>query len=425
MQKGVLRVQLDRTFEDPSSLQGLECFYLVARVVLILPFFFLSHPSFSADTITLGRSIRDNGGLIVSSALAAPRIDMLASGILSIDSRENLVLFQRNQTLPVWSTNISITGTSNSIAQLLDLGNLVLLQNDTRTVLWQSFDHPTNTLLPFMKFGLSFRTGPNRFLTSWKSPDDPGIGNYSFRINPSGFPQLYLYKGSSPWWRGASWTGQRWSGIPEMTRNYVLNYSFVNNDEEVSFVNRLNNKAEKSIASIITRMILNETGITKRFTWNNEAHRWIGFWSAPKERCDFYLHYGPNSYCNPDSPKNFECKCFPGLPQAGVSTCQSGEGFVKVARMKVPDTAEAQVDMSLGLKDCKDNCLRNCSYMAYASAYYESNGGIGCLTWHGDLVEARTFANAGQDLYIRVDADELGMPSTFMSFCSQYLLPCA
>ncbi|XVE67272.1 hypothetical protein DITRI_Ditri08aG0147300 [Diplodiscus trichospermus] len=131
------------------------------------------------------------------------------SGILSIDSRGNLVLFQRNQTLSVWSTNLSITRTRNSIAQLLDSGNLVLLQNDTRTVLWQSFDYPTNVLLPSMKFGLSFRTGLNRVLTSWKSPDDPGIGNYSLRINPSGFPQFYLYKGSSPWWRAGSWTGRR------------------------------------------------------------------------------------------------------------------------------------------------------------------------------------------------------------------------
>ncbi|XVE87889.1 hypothetical protein DITRI_Ditri19aG0024800 [Diplodiscus trichospermus] len=430
----------------------------VKWLVRILPFFFLSHPSFSADTITLGRPIRDNGDLIVSSdkifalgffspgssrkryvgiwyyqvsektvVWVANRENPIndSSGILSIDSRGNLALFQRNQTLPVWSTNISITGTSNSIAQLLDLGNLVLLQNYTRTVLWQSFDHPTNTLLLFMKLGLSFRNGSNRFLTSWKSPDDPGVGNNSLKINPSGFPQLYLYKGSSRWWRAGSWTGQRWSGIPEMRRNYVLNTSFVNTDEEVSFMNTLNNEAEKSVASIITRMILNETGIAERFTWNNETHRWIGFWSAPKEQCDFYLHCGPNSYCNPDNPSNFECTCFPGFeprsPQAwylrdgaggcvrkrGVSTCRSGEGFAKMARMKVPDTSETRVDMSLGLKHCKDNCLRNCSCVAYASAYSESDGGIGCLTWHGDLVDARTFAKAGQDLYIRVDADEL------------------
>nr|POE55594.1 g-type lectin s-receptor-like serine/threonine-protein kinase rks1 [Quercus suber] len=41
--------------------------------------------------------------------------------------------------------------------------------------------------------------------------------------------------------------------------------------------------------------------------------------------------------------------------------------------------------------------------MAYASANV-SEGGIGCLTWHGNLVDTRIFPDLGQDLYIRVDA---------------------
>ena len=50
--------------------------------------------------------------------------------------------------------------------------------------------------------------------------------------------------------------------------------------------------------------------------------------------------------------------------------------------------------------------------MAYASAN-ESEGGIGCLTWQGDLVDTRTFPNGGQDLYIRVDAVVLGILKSF------------
>ncbi|XVF40630.1 hypothetical protein PTKIN_Ptkin01aG0129400 [Pterospermum kingtungense] len=426
----------------------------VTWLVRIVFIFFLPHFSVSADTITLDHFVKDNGDVIVSSGKifalgffspgsssnryvgiwyyqilpitvvwVANRENPIndTSGILSIDGRGNLVLFQGNRTLPIWSTNISIRGTWNSVAQLLDSGNLVLLQNDIkRTVLWQSFDYPSNTMLPFMKLGLSFRTGVNRVLTSWKSPDDPGIGNCSYRIDPSGFPQLYLYKGSVPLWRTGSWTGQRWSGVPEMTKNYIFNVSFVNNGDEVSITYGVTK------ASIITRMVTNETGIQERFTWNNQAHRWIGFWSAPKEQCDFYGHCGRNAYCNPDQPGEFECTCFPGFepksPQEwyirdatrgcvrkrAASTCRNGEGFVKVARVKVPDTSKASVDLGLELKHCAEKCLRNCSCVAYASAYSESNvGGIGCLTWLGDLVDARTYTDAGQDLYIRVDADEL------------------
>ncbi|XVE84916.1 hypothetical protein DITRI_Ditri17bG0050000 [Diplodiscus trichospermus] len=168
-------------------------------LVIILPFFFLSHPSISADTITLDHSIRDNGDVIVSSSktfalgffspgsstnryvgiwyyqVPEKTVVWVANkenaindtlGILSIDNQGNLALFNKNQIISVWSTNISITGTRNSIAQLLDTGNLVLLQNNTRTVLWQSFDYPTNTMLPYMKLGLTFRIGLNRVLTS-------------------------------------------------------------------------------------------------------------------------------------------------------------------------------------------------------------------------------------------------------------------
>ena len=57
----------------------------------------------------------------------------------------------------------------------------------------------------------------------------------------------------------------------------------------------------------------------------------------------------------------------------------------------------------LSLIECEEECLRNCSGMGYTSAD-KRKGGIGCLTWHGNLVDTRTFSVDGQDLYVRVDA---------------------
>ncbi|KAK8612555.1 hypothetical protein V6N13_092667 [Hibiscus sabdariffa] len=109
-------------------------------------------------------------------------------------------MFQGNQTLPVWSTNISIAGTRNSVAQILDSGNLVLIQNDTRkALLWQSFAHPTNTWLSFMKLGFNLRTG--QVFTSWKSPDDPG------RVSSNGFVQGF---GSFVAKRHMDWSKVEW-----------------------------------------------------------------------------------------------------------------------------------------------------------------------------------------------------------------------
>ncbi|KAK8612557.1 hypothetical protein V6N13_092669 [Hibiscus sabdariffa] len=429
----------------------------VKCLLRILLFFFLSHFSFPADTITLDHFIQDNTDEVLVSAgnifalgffspgsstnryvgiwyyqipeetvvWVANRDNPIndTSGVLRIDARGNLALFQGNQTLPVWSTNISTASAGNSFAQILDSGNLVLLHNDTgKALLWQSFDYPTNTRLSFMKTGFNLRTGLNQSYTSWKSPNDPGVGNYYVRMNPGVFPQMVLYKGSVPLWRSGIWTGKMWSGIPEMAQNFLFNDTFVNTEDEVSF------SSDTINASLIARYVMNETGVTQRILWNNASQSWSISYSAPIEQCDFYGHCGPNGYCNPYS-SGFECTCFPGFepksPQTwvimrdgsggcvrksgSISMCGNGEGFVKFPHTKVPDTSGvlAFVDMSIGLKQCAENCLKNCSCMAYASANSDTNGGVGCLTWHGDLVDARAYTTTGQDLYIRVDENEL------------------
>ena len=92
-----------------------------------------------------------------------------SSGILSINNQGNLVLHSQNQKYPIWSTNIASVSSTNysiSMAQLLDVGNLVLVQQHSQRVLWQSFDYPTNTMLPFMKVGLDQQTGLSQYLTS-------------------------------------------------------------------------------------------------------------------------------------------------------------------------------------------------------------------------------------------------------------------
>ncbi|KAJ0018337.1 hypothetical protein Pint_10808 [Pistacia integerrima] len=346
------------------------------------------------------------------------------SEVLSINNG-NLVLSEKKQTVIVWSTNVSVTSTSNTTAQLLDTGNLVLVERDTKKTLWQGFDHLTNTLIPFMKLGLDRQRSVNWSLTSWKSPDDPGTGNYSYRFDPTGFPQLSLYRGPDKIWRTGSWTGQRLIGIPEIQWSKISFSTFEDNEDELYSMYGVTN------SSVRIRLVLNESGVTQRFSWDK---RWIQFASAPMEQCDYYGNCGANSNCNPYNVGNvdFECTCLPGYepenPQSwfyrwfyrdgsdgcrrkqGMSTCQKGEGFVKVARLKVPDTNVTHVDLSLGLKECERKCLSNCSCLAYTSAHAESEGGAtGCLTYHGNMMDARTYTNTGQDFYVRVNATELSL----------------
>ncbi|CAA7020844.1 unnamed protein product [Microthlaspi erraticum] len=344
------------------------------------------------------------------------------SGLIKFSSRGDLCVHASvNGTVPLWSTNVSDSILEPTlVATLSDLGNLVLLDSVTGRTFWESFDHPTDTFLPFMRLGFTRKDGLDRFLTSWRSPEDPGSGNRTFRLERKGFPQMVLYKGLTRWWRSGSWTGQRWSGVPGMTREYIFNNSFVNNQDEVTFTYGVTD------ASVISRMIVNARGHIQRFTWIARDERWNEFWSVPKEECDYYAHCGVNGHCDPTSSETFECTCLPGFEpkilrhwflrdysrgcakKNGASICSVKEGFVKLKRAKIPDTSDACVDMDISLKDCKQRCLRNCSCVAYASAYHERKGGAtGCLTWYGDLKDTRTYLNSGQDLYIRVDAEEL------------------
>ncbi|CAL5029694.1 unnamed protein product [Urochloa decumbens] len=85
------------------------------------------------------------------------------SGVLIVSAGGSLQLIDGSgQT--VWSSNT--TGYSvAAVAQLLDTGNLVVREQSSGSILWQSFDHPSNTLLAGMRFGKNPQTGEQWSLT--------------------------------------------------------------------------------------------------------------------------------------------------------------------------------------------------------------------------------------------------------------------
>nr|GMD02957.1 G-type lectin S-receptor-like serine/threonine-protein kinase At1g11410 [Ipomoea batatas] len=265
------------------------------------------------------------------------------SGILFIDGTGNLVIQDKKTNVFVWNTSLSspATGIKAYSVQLQDTGNLVLYHDpDKRVINWQSFDYPTNTLLPFMKFGVDKRTGLNRHLTSWKSPDDPGTGEYEFKIELNGTPQVFLNRGPVRVWRTGPWSGVGWSGVPEMSRNYIFNLDYTENEDEVAMSYWIRDPSVHSI------FVLNESGTVNRLTWQgDDVNKWVGFWSAPKDQCDAYAHCGAFSKCSTFNPGAFECTCLTGFrPNSSrewylrdgvhgcrrnnTDVCHNGEGFL-------------------------------------------------------------------------------------------------
>ncbi|VFQ88581.1 unnamed protein product [Cuscuta campestris] len=343
------------------------------------------------------------------------------SGILSVDLTGNLVIHDRKTNTTVWNTSLSFPADENTkphSALLQETGNLVLYTASSQ-ILWQSFDYPTNTLIAGLKFGVDMKRGLNLSLTSWKSSDDPGTGEYSMRIEMKGKPQAYLFRESARVWRLGPWNGIRWSGVPEMTPN-ITPYTFTENGDEVTEEYRIKDP------NIYTIVMLNETGTVNKILWQDG--KWVGNWYYPNnDDCDSYDRCGPFGICNPyNEPGGFDCRCVTtgfepesvsdwdrgdgrsGCRRSSPEQCGNGDGFLKLGNVKVPDTETAVLNSEMkGLEECEELCRKNCSCTGYAGNNISDGGVIGCITWHGELRDMREFTKGGQDMYIRVSASEL------------------
>ncbi|KAL0891121.1 hypothetical protein Bca101_015104 [Brassica carinata] len=337
------------------------------------------------------------------------------SGALKINGNGRLCLFSGRNSLIWSSSSLKTIDVRDPIVQILYTGNLVVRNSgEDQDYIWQSLDYPGDTFLPGMKYGINFLTGFNRFLTSWKSPDDPSTGNYTNKMDPNGVPQFFLKRNSVDVFRAGPWNGLRFTGMPNLEPNPIYRYEFVFTEEEAYYTYKLENP------SVITRMQLNPNGALQRYTWV-DSH-WNFYLSAQMDSCDRYMLCGSYGSCNiNDSPA---CRCLKGFvpnsPKAysdgdwskgcvrrvELSCGEGEEDFLKISKLKLPDTRASWYDKSMDLNECKRVCLRNCSCSAY-SPFDIRDGGRGCIIWFGDLIDIREYDENGQDLYVRLATSEI------------------
>nr|DAD26254.1 TPA_asm: hypothetical protein HUJ06_027722 [Nelumbo nucifera] len=108
-----------------------------------------------------------------------------------------------------------------------------------------------------MKFGLNFKTGNNWYLTSWKTVEDPFMGDFTYKLDICGLPQLLLRKGGESGdvqYRSRPWDRVGFGG-GFMRKNSVFNSIFVFDAEEVYYPFENNDK------SSITRFVVNQSGL--------------------------------------------------------------------------------------------------------------------------------------------------------------------
>ncbi|XP_042039966.1 G-type lectin S-receptor-like serine/threonine-protein kinase At4g27290 isoform X2 [Salvia splendens] len=420
-------------------------FLLVVYLLLIRSLF-----STATDTITTSARIRDGETLVSSngvfelgffnltnspnryvgiwySNITVPTYVWVANrespltdrnGALTVTAPGVLAILNRTNGT-VWSSAFTeaTTQSPNPIARLLDSGNLIVKDaGDDDNFLWQSFDYPCDTLLAGIRLGWNYVTGVETYISSWKSDGDPSKGEYSSHVDPTGYPQMVLKKGSAFQYRIGPWNGLRWSGAPDTSNDPTYSVSLQMTRDEVRYTE---GRVGDSVLSISR---LNPNGEGVRSTWNDRTNSWTTYTNVPADNCDSYGLCGPHGSCNAGTSPS--CGCLDrfvardpeswgradwsdGCVRRIALSCGTDK-FLKYSAIKLPDARNTTYNVERrSLAECQLDCARDCSCVAYAQLNI-SGAGSGCLFYHGDLIDIRVMASAGQDLYIRMAAAEPG-----------------
>lgn len=348
-----------------------------------------------------------------------------SSGVITMsDDNTNLVVLN-GQKHVIWSSNVSsnlASSNSNVTAQLQNTGNLVLQEDTTGNIIWESFKHPSDAFLPNMSISTNQRTGEKVKLTSWKTPSDPAIGNFSFSLERLNTPEIFVWNQTKPYWRSGPFNGQVFIGLPSrlLYISAYLNGFSISRKDNGSLVETTYTLLNSSFFAIAT---VNSEGKLIYTSWMNRHQ--VGTTIAQENECDIYGFCGPNGSC--DLTNSPICTCLKGFEprnvdewnrQNWISGCVrkaslqcervkyngselggKGDGFVKLEMTKIPDFVQQSY---IFVDDCRTQCLNNCNCTAYAF-----DNGIRCLTWSGNLIDTVRFSSGGIDLYIRQAYSEL------------------
>ncbi|XP_058073065.1 G-type lectin S-receptor-like serine/threonine-protein kinase B120 [Magnolia sinica] len=330
------------------------------------------------------------------------------SGVLRFRDAGYMIVEDKNKNyfyIPEISHDISATG-----SMLLDSGNFILTEgssdNDNRQIVWQSFDYPTDTLLPGMRLQVNVTTRESRSLTSWRSSEDPAPGDFSFGCSPDTSGQLLVRQGEAAYWIGRIGEGTG-------SNNF---YSFSTNDLSLYWFTFSVVKIQ-----ILTRFTMDFMGQIKQLTWSDDTHKWELVWHAPEDEC--HASCGYFGVCNLQSSSS--CSCIPGFEPASLEQwilgdwsrgcvrktygqCQENssvnrenDAFIAMVNVRLPINMQlVEVGSST---ECVLACLSNCSCTAYIY-------GLKCFVWIGDLLNLQQLPSStsyGGVLNIRISPEEI------------------
>lgn len=169
---------------------------------------------------------------------------------------------------------------------------------DSSSVIWQSFDHPTDTYLLGGKVGFNKLTNEKQILTSWKSSENPEESLFSFELEANS-SHVLLWNGTKLYFTTGVWDGKAraFSLVPEIALDYYIkNITWVSNANESYFT------YEAGLPTYLTRFVLDVTGQFNQYILGKDFSEWTQKWYRPTSQCEVYNFCGSFSSCNHDVP---------------------------------------------------------------------------------------------------------------------------
>ncbi|GAA0162778.1 hypothetical protein LIER_39473 [Lithospermum erythrorhizon] len=301
---------------------------------------------------------------------------------ISLTESGELHLIDAGQQI-IWRTN---TESDLPVSlQLKNNGNLVV-QTPDGDVIWQSFDSPTNTLLPGQ-----FLTR-NTKLVSSRSGTNHSSGYYKLFFDNDNVLRL-LYDGpdiTSAFWP-APWEVPWVAGRSSFNNSKlaVLDSAglFLSSDD-FSF------KTTDYGATNYRRLILDVDGNARVYSLDQAVGRWNVTWQALVETCRIHGICGANSLCN----KSFDdrrCSCLPGYKMKDQADWSLG--CEPDFKLSCNDNVEDDVSEFLQLphvefygydaghvqncsySSCAKLCLENCNCNGFQHTFQSSTGLYDCF----------------------------------------------
>ncbi|XP_044351936.1 G-type lectin S-receptor-like serine/threonine-protein kinase At4g27290 [Triticum aestivum] len=338
-----------------------------------------------------------------------------SSAVLTMTGNSSLVLSETNGHHILWMAR-TITG-GNSSAKLLNNGNLVVQSSDG-AMLWQSFKNPSDTVLPGMPMWTTHKTHPAWRIISWKGPEDPSKGRFSGG-NDLGTPlQFFVWNGSVPYFRAAVWNGYVSSNVGLQAVSPLMYLTiYMGTDGETYSTFGLSDGSSRIIYKV------DYSGKTTLWRWNTSLTDWTHIAPWPAYRCNLYGYCGAYGYCD-NTQEIPTCKRLDGFDPSNKTEwvrgnfshgcqrkeelqCGGEDSFLTLPAMKAPEKFVHLWNKSYD--DCKVECSKNCSCVAYAYANLSTSNIDGdatrCLLWTGELIDVEKGGAVGnENLYLRLAA---------------------